>query len=452
MDSATGSSPENPDLDTFLGVVPPSRRSFWVKRGAIGLGILIALYVIWRVFFGGTAEITYATEPLEKGQLRVTVSATGNLAPTNQVTVGSELSGLIAAVNVDNNDHVTRGQILVRLDISRLTDTINQSRAALAAALAKVQEAEATAAQAAATLRRQEEVFRISGGKVPSATELDNARADRARAQAAVASARAAVAQAEAQLSADRTQLAKATIRSPVNGVVLSRTIEPGQTVAASFNAPTLFTIAEDLQQMRLEVKVDEADVGQVRKGQKATFQVDAFPGRTFPARIERVDLGANTTGTTTTSTVIAYTARLTVDNRDGLLRPGMTATADITTNEKSGIWLVPNAALRFTPDKAGGKAQSGGLATVLAPQPMRRPRADRSAAISRGSNQTIYVLGDDGKPTPLSVKVGDSDGSFTEVSGADVRAGLTVITGQLAAGQSQQSGGGKRRQAGNGG
>jgi HlyD family secretion protein len=300
----------------------------------------------------------------------------------------------------------------------------------------------------------------LSGGKVPSATELDVARGDVARATAGVSTAKAAVEQARAVLSSAEVALSRAFIRSPVNGQVLSRSIEPGQTVAASFNAPVLFTIAEDLRQMRLEVKVDEADVGQVKKGQKATFTVDAFPGRTFPATIERVDVGANatstgssssssTTTTTTTSGVVAYTARLTVANGDGLLRPGMTATADIITTQKKNVLLVPSAALRFTPDRQAA-ASGGGITSVLAPRPMRRGggSANREAAIGRGSKQTVYIVADAGaKPQPVEITVGESNGSQAEIVGGKLTEGTQVVIGQYAAGgggSGGQSGGGQ--------
>ncbi len=249
--------------------------------------------------------------------------------------------------------------------------------------------------------------------------------------------------------------MSKAFIKSPVNGQVLSRQIEPGQTVAASLNAPVLFTIAEDLSQMRLEVKVDEADVAQVKKGQKATFLVDAFPGRTFPATIERVDVGANattsgsssssssTTSATTTSGVVAYTARLTVSNGDGLLRPGMTATADIITMQKKNVLLVPVAALRFSPDRKAA-ASGGGLTSVLAPRPMRRGgnRADREATIGRGSQQTVYVVGEAGdNPEPVKITVGESNGSQAEVIGGKLPEGTQVVIGQFAAGADASSG-----------
>ena len=306
----------------------------------------------------------------------------------------------------------------------------------------------ATLGLARANLSRLEEVSRLSAGKVPSASELDTARAEVARDDANVAVATAAVAQAKAQLSTAQTQFSKAVIRSPVNGVVLSRQIDPGQTVAASFSTPTLFYLAEDLRRMRLDVKVDEADVGQVRPDLSATFTVDAYPTKVFQAKVLRVDYGANATramtigssssGTTTTggsaSTVVAYTAVLGVDNAEGILRPGMTATANIVTSERAGVLLVPNPALRFTPQASNGKPSGGGVTGAI----MFRPRidnGDRQVMLGRGSTRTIYVLGADQKPRPVEVRVGETNGNVTEVSGKDLKEGDAVITGQLAVG-----------------
>ena len=450
------------ELDAFLGVKPPSRSRRWLKWGVIAVVVVLLGWLAVRLFGGGDAAVRYATETIDRGNLTVTVSATGNLQPTNQVDVGSQISGLVTRVAVDNNDRVATGQVLATIDTATLQDTINRSAAALAAAQANVGTAEATARLANANLGRLQQVYRLSGGKVPSAAELDSGRAEAARGVAGVRSAEAAVAQARAQLSSDRTQFDRASVKSPVNGVVLSRQIEPGQTVAASLNAPVLFVIAEDLSQMRLEVKVDEADVGQVAAGQRASFSVDAFPGRTFPARIERVDVGANsgtatatTTAAATTGTVVAYTARLTVANPDLTLRPGMTATADIVTTERQGVLLVPNAALRFTPAAAGAAKSGGGVTDVLVPRGRRGGGggAARQATIGRGSRQAIYVLGADNQPQRLSVTVGDSNGTLTMVSGAGVRPGLKVITGTLsdgdAAAPAARSGGGGRRGGG---
>ncbi|MGE5722433.1 MAG: efflux RND transporter periplasmic adaptor subunit, partial [Sphingomonadales bacterium] len=340
----------------------------------------------------------------------------------------------------------------------RLRDTIVQNQAALAAAQAQVAQAQASAVQARANLARLEEVYRVSGGKVPSHTELDTGRAENQRQQAAVRAAQAQVLQARAQLASAQTNLAKATIYSPVNGVVLSRQVDPGQTVAASFQAPVLFTIAEDLSHMKLEVKVDEADVGQVHEGQRATFTVDAYPGRTFAARITRVDVGANatTTGSTTSTAsgaVVAYTAVLSVDNEQLLLRPGMTATADIVTSEKHNVLLVPNAALRFSPERAASGSQQTGVTSVLVPRPMRRgSRQEREVTIGRGSTKTVYVLDADGNPKPVAVIVGASNGALTEVVSGALKPGDKIITGQLAgASDNRASASGQSRSGGSG-
>ncbi len=438
MDPQTPDTPQRPGLDEFLGRRPPSRRARLLRQ-ALPFAAVLLLALAALFFTRREPPPSFATQQVQRGDLRVTVSATGNLQPTNEVEVGSELSGLVTEVNVDNNDQVTRGQVLARIDTARLQDSITQSKASLQSAVADVAQAEATAQQTKAALARFEEVHALSGGRVPSAAELDTARAEYARAIAGVRTAEAGVARARAQLSSDQTQFSKALILSPVTGVVLSRQIEPGQTVAASFNAPVLFVIAEDLSAMRLEVKVDEADVGQVAAGQSATFQVDAFPGRTFPAQVERVDVGANAgTGSTTSSsssTVVAYTAVLAVNNSDSTLRPGMTATAEIVTSEKKDVLLVPNAALRFSPD--GGAKERTGVTKVLMPGPPRGTASaqSREVKIGRGSAQQVHVLGADGQPQPVAVTTGDTNGTLTEVTGDSLRAGDAVITGVLAAG-----------------
>ena len=440
MEPQASTRPERSTLDEFLGRQPASARMRLLRKAAPVIASLLLAGLAFLYFTGRDSDQPdYATVPVQRGDLRVTVSATGNLQPTNEVEVGSELSGLVTAVNVDNNDRVKKGQVLARIDTARLQDTIAQSRAALQSAVANVAQAEATAQQTKASLARLEEVHALSGGKVPSAAELDTARAAYARAVAGVRTAEAGVAQAQAQLSSDQTQFSKALILSPVTGVVLSRQIDPGQTVAASFNAPVLFLIAEDLSAMRLEVKVDEADVGQVAAGQPATFQVDAFPGRTFPARVERVDVGANagsTASSGTSNTVVSYTAVLTVDNKDGRLRPGMTATAEIVTSEKQDVLLVPNAALRFSPDASATSGERTGVTKVLMPGPPRGTAGNkaREVQIGRGSAQQVYILAATGEPEPMAVTTGDTNGTLTEVTGDTLREGALVITGKLAA------------------
>jgi HlyD family secretion protein len=286
-------------------------------------------------------------------------------------------------------------------------------------------------AQTKADLARQEQVYKLSGGKVPSQTELDTARANYARAAANLLQAEAQVAQARANVSTNETSLSKGTIYAPVTGVVLSRQVEPGQTVAAQFTVATLFTIAEDLSKMKLQVKVDEADVGELRTGEPATFTVDAYPNQTFPATVKRIDLGANATtmynsaGTAATSTtnVVSYTAELAVSNPKLLLKPGMTATANIVTDSVKNVLLVPNAALRFTPPSAPVKSGIFG----------GPPQPQKNTEVGRGARQLLWVVGPDGNPKSISVIAGHSNGSLTEVRGTGLHPGLQVITGQLA-------------------
>jgi HlyD family secretion protein len=417
------------NMEEFLGQPPRSRWRRWRKWIFIGIPLLIVLLLLARCF-KPAPPVHYATAPIVRHDLDVTITATGNLAPTVQVNVGSEESGLVNRVYVRNNDRVVRGQPLAQLDLSRLRDALIQSQATLQAAVATVASNRATVAQTRANLAREEQVYKLSGGKVPSKTELDTARADYARAIANVAQAQAQVVQARAAVSSNQTNLAKGTIYAPVTGVVLSRQVEPGQTVAASFNVATLFTIAEDLSNMRLQVKVDEADVGELRPGAAATFRVDAYPNQSFPATVTRVDLGANATPTvnsagttpTTQTTVVAYTAELSVSNPNQLLRPGMTATATIVTDSVKNVLLVPNAALRFTPAVVEKKGIFNGP-----------PEPPKNANVTRGARQQLWVVGGDGKPKAIPVMIGHSNGSLTEVRGAGVHPGLQVITGQLA-------------------
>ena len=454
------------NLDEFLGAPPTPWYMRYGKWIAIAIGFVLLALLLNRIIFGGATATQYATEQAQIGNLTVSVSATGKLAPTNQVIVGSQLSGLVTKVVVDVNDRVTAGQALALIDPSQFQDQVKQAQATLSANISTVGQMQATLAQNEATLARYQEVSKLSGGRVPAKTEMDQAIADRQRAAANLHAAQANVVSARAALSSAQTQLTKAVIRSPVNGVVLARVVQPGQTVAASFSTPTLFVIAQDLSQMKLEVAIDEADVGQVLQGQDATFTVDAFPGKTFPAKITRVEQGSNltvqdatassssSTTTTTSGQVVSYAADLSVSNPDFQLRPGMTATADIITSRKSNVLLVPNAALRFKPAAAAdpsASASSGGIAGALVPRRPRRGSADKTGSVSRGGKQVVYVKGVDGKPQAVSVVTGLTNGTMTEITGGDLKPGMEVITGQLASG-AQASGGGSRRRGGGAG
>jgi HlyD family secretion protein len=369
------------------------------------------------------AAPSYRTELVVNGPLVVSVSATGNLQPTNQVEVGSELSGIVNRVFVDENDRVQKGQVLAQLDVSRLQDAVARSRASLAAAEAQVLQAEATVVERQAALRRFRQISEMSKGTLPSRSEMDSADASAKRAVADEASARANVAQARANLRSDETNLTKASIRSPINGIVLTRKVEPGQTVAASFQAPVLFTLAEDLAKMELQVDVDEADVGQVTAGQHATFTVDAWPGRKYLAVITRVSFGSQEK-----DGVISYLTVLAVGNDDLSLRPGMTGTAEITTLTRDSALLVPNAALRFAPTTAAApqKKQGSNIVGALMPRPPSQPKKVR-ASPSDGPSR-VWVLRN-GVPEAIEVTKGATDGKVTEIIGGELKSGMEVIT-----------------------
>ena len=390
----------------------------------------------------GAKQADYVTEEAKTGRISLIVTAAGNLAPTNQIIVGSELSGTAKEVMVDTNDQVKKGDTLAKLDTSKLDQQTERSRAALLAAKARVSQAEATLAETRAALARQEELLKISGGKTPSRATMETSRATVSRAQADLESAQATVTGAEAEVRSFESDLAKTVIRSPVDGIVLSRSIEVGQTVAASFTAPTLFTIAEDLKKMELLVNVSEADIGRIEAGQTATFSVDAWPARNYTAKVKKVAFGAVGTGTTASSgsssgnasasSVVTYSTELEVANEDLSLRPGMTATVDIAIVDKPDILVVPNAALRFDPVAAAaiGKPDDTKRTLVqsLSPGGGRRWRGTPPPkAGSADSAPKVWTL-KNGEPSAINVTPGITDGRLTEISGGNLTAGTPLI------------------------
>ena len=423
--SQTDSETEQ-DIGEYLDTGKPRK---WYKRRWVWViaVLVLALILISTVFSNDEAGPDYITTEVEERSLDLTVTATGNLRPTNQVEVGSEVSGRIDAVLVDVNDVVSRGQILARINTDVIQDQITQGRANLNAARAAVVQAQATLDADTAQLERLREVRRLSDGRVPAKAEMEQAEAAVNRGRAAVASARANVSSAQAQLSSAQTNSDRAVIRSPVSGVVLARQVEPGQTVAASFNTPTLFVLAENLATMQLRVDIDEADVGEVQPGQESTFTVDAYPGRRFPAVVERVDLASNNIALASqqqqSNQVVSYEARLIVGNDEGLLRPGMTATATIATTNTGNAMLVPNGALRFDPDE---EDEEGGIFG----DPQFGLKGEDNASIGVGSRQTVYVVQEDGTLRSIEVVTGQSDGRQTVVTSKELEVGMEVVTG----------------------
>ena len=376
----------------------------------------------WRFYDRRAADsagprIDYVGADVTRGDLTVKVTATGTLQPLTQVDVGSELSGMVDEVLVDFNDTVKRGQVLARLDPQRLEATAVQARGSLASAAARLREAQATEIE---TGLKNGRCAKLALRQMCSADDLDASRATLARAEAAVGSAKAEVAVAKAILEERETELAKAVIHSPIDGIVLKRLIEPGQTVAAVMQTPLLFTLAENLTQMELQVAVDEADVGVVAAGQRASFGVDAYALRAFPATVTQVRYAPETK-----DGVVTYTTVLRVDNSDLALRPGMTATAEIVVREVEDALLVPNAALRFVPPAAPAKSDGGGILGKLM---MRFPSRQTSSRPEepKGRERRVWVL-DGNTPRAVTVTISDTDERHTAVTSADLKAGMRV-------------------------
>ncbi|MBT9502777.1 MAG: efflux RND transporter periplasmic adaptor subunit [Burkholderiaceae bacterium] len=440
MPSSTPPKPVTPpaagDIATLLD--DPGQLPWW-RRWTLWLALALIVaagagWYFWRLQAASDAAPAYTTETVTRGDLTLSVTANGTLQPTRAVSIGSELSGTISSVLVDVNDRVRKGQVLVRLDTAKLSGQIARSRASLAAAQARVLQAAATVKEARSNLARLEEVARLSGGKVPSKAELDSGRAGLDRAVADETSARAGVADAQAALGTDEINLSKASIQSPIDGVVLTRSVEPGNAVAASLQAVTLFSIAEDLAKLRLQVNVDEADVGSVQVGQKASFTVSAYPSRQYPAKVTRVAFGS-----TTTDNVVTYITYLEVDNTDLSLRPGMTATATIAARQASDVLLVPSSALRFNPAAAAAKqaaaaSSSGSLVSKLMPQRPGGQGQRRAGGAGNGeggsAKRQVWVLRD-GQAVAVAVTAGISDGRLTEVTSPELKVGMAVITDQ---------------------
>ncbi|MBI1237922.1 MAG: efflux RND transporter periplasmic adaptor subunit [Alphaproteobacteria bacterium] len=388
------------DPKALLALSAEERRANARRRilAAAGGGALVLALLLWAFWPFGKAT-AYLTDQARRETLVVTVTATGTIEPETSVDVGTEISGKIVEVLADFNDSVEEGEVIARLDTEQLSARVVQSRANLAVAEASV--AQATANEREAKLRYDRLVDLRRRGNV-SQQELDTQEATLARAVAAVASAKAQVTLAEAQLRANENDLAKAEIRSPITGIVLDRKVEPGQTVAASFQTPVLFTLASDLTRMEVQVDIDEADIGAVEQGQPATFTVDAFPGRRFDATIIELRNAPRTT-----QNVVTYDGILSAPNPDRLLKPGLTATAEITVGTHENVLTVPNGALRFTPPEKEDETSEA-------------PRADSGEG-------RVWVETASGI-APVTLTLGASNGIRTEVTGGDLKEGDVVL------------------------
>ena len=443
----------------------------FVVAGAAG-------FVVWRPAGGNASDAAYRLAAVDRGPVIASVRATGTLNAVTTVLVGSQLSGQVVEILADYNTPVKEGQVVARLyseqiksrrdaaladlaqaraerdtkraQIDKARSTLQRSEALAVDLAAQRDRAQAQLADAQRTFERQTE---LTARSVGTQTALDQARtqldvqkanlasaeaqiasnkaesaglrADIALAEAGLKSAEAAILQREAKLRDIEIDLARTEIKSPVDGVVVKRDIELGQTVAASLSAPTLFTIAQDLREIDIYANIDEADVGRIKPDQRVTFTVNAYPNRTFEGSVRMVRLSAQTV-----QNVVTYTAVIGVRNRDQALLPGMTANLQIITDEREDVLRIPNAALRFRPNVA--VAAPATRNTDPDGQKGRRPpRAkDAQASLDEGVQGRIYRLDPDGNPQTVPVRLGVTDGSYTEIIRGDLKEGAAIIIG----------------------
>jgi len=340
----------------------------------------------------------YTTVKVEDTALIVTVSTTGNVEPTEQIDVGSEVSGTLSEVFVDYDDVVKQGMVLAKIDTTKLDASYRSAQATYIQTKASLIEAKATLVESEKAYKRGQELFKATKGLKPSQKDRDTLYATYERAKARVMSAQAQLTQANENVKTNRYNLDRAIIISPIDGIILDREVDAGQTVVAAMQTPLLFTIAKDLTKMKLLVSIDEADVGSVKAGQKATFTVDAYPSKSFEATITKVRLNAQVI-----NSVVTYDAELTVDNSELLLRPGMTASAEIVvqTVESKTALIVPNAALRFTPKEGN---------------------------VTKAKTPTVWIM-KEGKPEAVKVTVQASDGIKSAITSDQLSVGEGVIT-----------------------
>jgi len=383
--------------------------------------VVLALGASGYHFLKEPPKARYKSLKVERGDIVSTVSATGTLNAVVTVQVGTQVSGTVAKLFVDFNSPVRKGQTIAQIDPSLFASQVEQSTGNSLNAEATLAKARVTLADAQRTLGRNRQLLEQG---IISQADLDAAQTAYDSAQAGVKAARAQVVQSSGALKQAQTNLRYATIKSPVDGIVVSRNVDVGQTVAASFQTPTLFTIAQDLTKMQIETSVDEADISRIKVGQSASFTVDAYPERKFAGEVTQIR-----NAPVVTQNVVTYVTVIAVDNKELLLKPGMTANVSIETTRRENVLKIPCAALRFKPKKEGDEKD---LKKGAETPPVRKTAHAPAAAGGERPRQTVFVAGAEGKAKPLSVVTGISDNSFVELVEGNLKENDEVIVEQI--------------------
>ena len=384
------------------------------KKTKLVVFVLLGLLIVgtFGYFYIASTEsknkFKYITQPLKKGDLTIIVTATGYIQPIEEVKVGSEISGTIEKVFVDYNDTVKKGQVLAQIDKTKYKSAVDKARFALESAKASLQNAYAKLHLYTAIIKRDKALLKATKGSLPSQNTWDNDWSNYLSAKADVQEAKAKIRQAESELAIANYNLSKTTIYSPVDGIVLERNIDPGQTVAASFQTPILFKIAKDLTKMELRASIDEADIAQVKAGQNAYFTVDAYPNKKFSAKVRMVRVDSEIV-----DGVVTYKAIMDVDNKDLLLKPGMSADVNIITKTIKDTFIVPKAAMLFIPLKQSSKHSLF--------------KRNKKTKITMDRRPHIWIL-KDGRLKKVLVKVIGNSGFLTAISSNELKENDKVV------------------------
>lgn len=402
-------------------------RKRWTRWLLLALPAGAAAYFALSAGRSSEPPLRFETAAVDRGPIVAKITATGTLSALVTVQVGSQVSGRVQEILADFNSQVTKGQVIARLDPQLFKAALEQAKANSAAAQANLARSQVQALEAE---RQYQRTKSLADQKLVAQADAETAEANAAAARAAVEAARASVQQTRAALNQAQVNLTYTTIVSPIDGVVISRSVDVGQTVAASLQAPTLFVIAEDLRRMQVDASVSEADVGKLEAGMAASFTVDAYPGLRFRGQIRQVRNAAQTV-----QNVVTYNAVIDVENPELKLRPGMTASVAFVYAEKRDVLRLPNAALRFKPTEetlglleAQASPRDAASGPVARAADARRPSRRPGGAPDEKSTRTVYVLRN-GKAQPIEVVTGISDGSLTEIVSGDLREGDSLVT-----------------------
>ncbi|PZT48413.1 efflux transporter periplasmic adaptor subunit [Helicobacter valdiviensis] len=398
-----------------------------------GIVLFIFLVIFGVIYYFKTKEppIIYQTQSVTRGNITSTISANGTLSPTNEIAIGSVISGIVLEVFVDVNDRVKKGQVLAQIDSESIEQNLYKFQAQLGSAKAQLKSSQVTLNEKKWKYEQYKNLYEKTGGKTPSILELESTKSEYNAALSDVELKKASIKEIETSIASTEVDLRNSKITTPIDGVILKRSIDVGQSVAASFQAPEFFIVAESLEEMELNASISEADIGKVKEGQKVSFSVDSYPNKTFSAVVDRVNFGSNSSSSTTSSTstssstssIVSYETRIYVDNKDLLLRPGMSATADIEVASAKDVLLVPTSALYYTPKTTQTEKKGASFSFF------KRPRT-KQPNLQKNVNSSVWVLEKD-NIRQISVEVGISNGEFTQVSSEELKEQMLVVTGQ---------------------